>query len=120
MKGYEIFKGIANKEIKDGTQFRMLEDDNIYTYRNNNFVCKYGGMNVIAILNKEFEIIEEQEEIDIQSIEELDKNLKFDDLKPPYGINEEMMWTEIIKQHNKSNELVQAVKQLDKKIKEER
>lgn len=71
-------------------------------------------------LNSQVEIIEEQEEIDIQSIEELDKNLKFDDLKPPYGINEEMMWTEIIKQHNKSNELAQAVKQLDKKTKEKK
>ena len=56
IKGHEIFKLIANKEVKDGTQFRMLEDKNIYTYRNNNFVCKYGGMNVIAILNNEFEI----------------------------------------------------------------
>jgi hypothetical protein len=71
MKGYEIFKGIANKEIKDGTQFRMLKDDNIYTYRNNNFVCKYGGMNVIKILNQEFEIIEDKEDINIQDIEEL-------------------------------------------------
>lgn len=65
IKGYEIFKLIANNEVKDGTQFRMLKDENVYTYKNNNFFCKYGGMNVIAILNNEFEIIEEQEEIDI-------------------------------------------------------
>lgn len=108
MKGYEIFKGIANKEIKDGTQFRMLEDDNIYTYRNNNFVCKYGGMNVIAILNKEFEIIEEQEEIDIQNLNELniDEIMSLDNDK------------RIITALANIRILQQAVKQLEKKIKE--
>lgn len=105
MKGYEIFKGIANKEIKDGTQFRMLEDDNIYTYRNNNFVCKYGGMNVIAILNKEFEIIEKQEEIDIQSIEEIEPAMNGNAC-----VIDNKTWT--------LNQVIKAVKQLDKKIKE--
>lgn len=118
MKGYEIFKGIANKEIKDGTQFRMLEDDNIYTYRNNNFVCKYGGMNVIAILNKKFEIIEEQEEIDIQSIEELDENFTYiENHSSGLGIEKVLNKAEI-ELVNKINKLVQAVKQLEKKIKE--
>ena len=107
MKGYEIFKVIANKEIKDGTQFRMLEDDNIYTYRNNNFVCKYGGMNVIAILNKEFEIIEEQQDIDIQNIEEIEPAMNGNAC-----VIDNKTWT--------LNQVIKAVKQLDKKIKEER
>lgn len=107
MKGYEIFKGIANKEIKDGTQFRMLEDDNIYTYRNNNFVCKYGGMNVIAILNKEFEIIEEQNNIDIQSIEEIEPAMNGNAC-----VIDNKTWT--------LNQVIKAVKQLDKKIKEKK
>ena len=108
MKGYEIFKVIANKEIKDGTQFRMLEDDNIYTYRNNNFVCKYGGMNVIAILNKEFEIIEEQEEIDIQSIEEI-KDIFIENS----SCGEDVKYLA-----RKYNEILKWAKQVDKKIKE--
>ena len=108
IKGYEIFKLIASKEVKDGTQFRMLKDKNIYTYRNNNFVCKYGGMNVIAILNNEFEIIEEQEEIDIQNIAMMDLEKYGFDVKDEFAID-------LI---CKINELVQAVKQLDKKIKE--
>ena len=100
-KGYEIFKAIANKEIKDGTQFRKLDNENIYTYRNNNFVCKYGGMNVIAILNDEFKIIEEQEEIDIQDIEEI---------QFPDNTNLRDTRDLII------NQLVKAVKKLDKDI----
>lgn len=108
IKGHEIFKLIANKEVKDGTQFRMLKDKNIYTYRNNNFVCKYGGMNVIAILNNEFEIIEEQEEIDIQNIEELEKIEDYEAGPADIKLNRQII-----------NKLVQAVKQLDKKMKEE-
>ena len=103
MKGYEIFKGIANKEIKDGTQFRMLEDNNIYTYRNNNFVCKYGGMNVIAILNQEFEIIEEQQDINIQEIEQLNA---YKLMESPYMANllKEQRYDEFMK-HLKQSEV---------------
>ena len=120
MKGYEIFKGIANKEIKDGTQFRMLEDNNIYTYRNNNFVCKYGGMNVIAILNQEFEIIEEQQEIDIQKIKEFDKDKARKEIftyTGPDGKKSNLYCFSLFTESRiipKINELVQAVKQLDK------
>lgn len=74
----------------------------------------YNGSN----LKDTVEIIEDEQEIDIQNIKELDEKLEFNDLKPLYGINEETMWTEIIKQHNKLNELVQAVKYLDNKLKE--
>ena len=127
MKGYEIFKAIANKEIKDGTQFRMLKNENIYTYRNNNFVCRYGGMNIISILNDEFGIIEEQEEIDIQELEEikemevflsvdtrqtLDENLKKID---KHEVNFFFKINEIIRKQNK---IVQYLEQLDKNIKE--
>ena len=105
MKGYEIFKGIANKEIEDGTQFRMLKDDNIYTYRNNNFVCKYGGMNVIKILNQEFEIIEDKEDINIQDIEEVQPDKYSEDGEPLYSFNNIV---------NKINEIQKAVKHLEK------
>ena len=99
MKGYEIFEAIANKKIKDGTQFRKFEDENIYTYRNNNFVCKYGGMNVIAILNDDFEIIEENEGINIQDIEELNE----------FSVCED--------RDIKINELIKAIKKIDKEMK---
>jgi hypothetical protein len=108
MKGYEIFKAIANKEIKDGTQFRMLKNENIYTYRNNNFVCRYGGMNIISILNDEFEIIEEQEEMDIQDLQEYEFPGYVDIKLSPI----EKKLLELINQNR------QAVKQLDNKLKE--
>lgn len=61
-------------------------------------------------LNKYVEILEDNTE----EIEELARNLKFDELTTPYGKNEDLMWTEIIKQHNKINKLVQAVNKLRK------
>ena len=51
-----------------------------------------------------------------EKIEELDRNLKFDDLITPYGKNEDMIWTEIIKQHNKINELVRKINYIERKI----
>ena len=64
------------------------------------------------VLNMEVEILEDNTE----KIEELDRNLEFDDLITPYGKNEDMIWTEIIKQHNKINELVKAVKEIRKDL----
>lgn len=60
-----------------------------------------------VIIANEFELIEEQQDIDIQAIEELKPNTVFDT-------------KETIRNHyNKINELVQAVKQLDRKINKE-
>ena len=53
-----------------------------------------------ATLNTEVEIIEEEPEIDIQGIEELEKK------------------TGCAESNSKINELIKAIKQLDKKIKE--
>jgi len=59
------------------------------------------------IANAEFELIEEKQDIDIQAIEELKPNTVFDT-------------RESMKNHfNKINELIKAVKQLDKKINKE-
>lgn len=81
------------------------------TYYNDNDKTLWEGYN-FSILNDEVEILEDNTE----EIEELDRNLKFDDLITPYGKNEDMMWTEIIKQHNKINELVKAVKEIRKDL----
>ena len=103
-KGYELLKAIANNEIKEGTKFKNLnqkvksDNSHIYTYNHNNFIGRWGGTNIIAILNDEFELIEEQEDIDIQSIEEL------------------YIGDVTTEDKLKINELVRAVKQLDKKI----
>ena len=70
------------------------------------------------ILNDTVEIIEEQEKIDIQSIEELDENFTYiENHSSGLGIEKVLNKAEI-ELVNKINKLVQAVKQLDKKIKE--
>ena len=69
-------------------------------------------------LNDTVEIIEEQEKIDIQSIEELDENFTYiENHSSGLGIEKVLNKAEI-ELVNKINKLVQAVKQLDKKIKE--
>lgn len=119
---YEIVCGLNNYKLgtiienETGQRYKLTKIDN--EYRKFSRIDKGLRFLTYENMNKKFRIVEEQEEIDIQDIEKLDKNLKFNDLKPPYGINEEMMWAEIIKQHNKSNELVQAVKYLENKLKE--
>lgn len=59
-------------------------------------------------LGNELEILEEQQDIDIQEIEEMPNKL----------INTEDPIEHIIEQHKKINKLVQAVKQLDRNIKD--
>ncbi len=130
-KGHELLKEIANGNIKEGTQFKNLNENpmydnrNIYVYKNNNLIGRFGGMNIIAILNDDFEIIEEEPEIDIQGIEKLEtiselksvctkvsreENLKRIDkaeIDYFYKIND------LVRQQN---EILRAVKQLDNQI----
>ena len=102
------YKGYELAEAVDNGLFSLEQRANGAGYFNCTigFILKDVGTN---FLFKEFEIIEEQEEIDIQSI----KNLE-------YVEDYEADKTDIRLNRDKINELVQAVKQLDKKIKEER
>lgn len=59
------------------------------------------------IASAEFELIEEQQDVDIQAIEEM-------------GLIFGPVSNFIIDNRNKINDLIQAVKQLDRKIREER
>lgn len=113
-KGYELIKAIADGEIYYGTKFKIKDWNEIIVYDQSNLIFReifdtkeegsnYGKTifdlwNLDYILSAEFELIED--EIDIDNIEELTQNC-FDD------------WTEA----KKINELVQAVKQLNKKVK---
>lgn len=104
MKGYELAegldKGILSKEQRVSGAG--------YYYCTIGFVLKEVGNN---FLFKDFEIIEEQQDIDIQSIEELDlESLNGLDGFTLTAIEEEA--------YGKVNKLVQAVKQLDKKMEE--
>jgi hypothetical protein len=111
-KGYELLKAIADGEIKEGTRFKCLNekpiqyysDSNIYRYEHGNFLGRFGGFNILNILNKDFEIVEKQDEIDIDSIEEYKQEH-----------SERCIDVDI---RNKLNEILQAVKQINKEVKE--
>ena len=75
-------------------------DSNIYRYEHGSFLGRFGGFNILSIVNKDFEIVQKQDEIDIDSIEELE------------GI------VEYSTERNTINQLIQAVKQLKKEVKE--
>nr|DAJ80929.1 MAG TPA: hypothetical protein [Bacteriophage sp.] len=75
-------------------------DSNIYRYEHGSLLGRFGGFNILSIVNKDFEIVQKQDEIDIDSIEELE------------GI------VEYSTERNTINQLIQAVKQLKKEVKE--
>lgn len=110
-KGYELLKAIADGEIKEGTKFKCLNekpmqyypDSNIYRYEHGNFLGRFGGFNILSIVNKDFEIVQKQDEIDIDNIEEYKQEHK-----------ERCIDVDI---RNKLNEILQAVKQIDKRVK---
>lgn len=94
-KGYELMKLVSEGKVS----FNQKVSTTNFEYENCtiDFVIKDRAENIMDL---DFELIED--EIDIESIEEI-------------NINDRFYRTDNI---NKLNELVQAVKQLDKKIKE--
>ena len=116
-KGYKLIKAIVDGEIKEGQQFNIYENGKLYFdtpvyYRNE--VLRHNGtlltefLTLRNILNLDFELIED-EEIDIDNIEEL---LKIEE----YEVDK----TDTVINRNKINELVRAVKQLDKRTRKEK
>lgn len=118
-KGWELIKAIADGEIKEESRF--IDTYSKYIYKRNSFgdleLKREDGEELtspdysyFAVKDNDFELIED--EIDIDSIEELndtcyDVNIMSDDDLEFY--------------HNKTrttiNEILQAVKQIDKRVK---
>jgi len=105
-KGTELMQAIADKKIENGAEFYDESNREKYKYENNNFIhVKYGGCNIIPLLKHTFELIEDNDEIDIQEIEELKPSIRFEEI---YGFED------FSKSIDKINELTRAIKQLDK------
>ena len=113
-KGWELMKAIADGEIKEGSRFNVhrtysaiavLEDRILHLEDGNKRILTTNDLLIYT-----FELIED--EIDIDSIEKLD-----DTCYIMYGMQDE----EIENYHNKTrttmNEILQAVKQIDKRVK---
>lgn len=80
-KGYELMKEIAKDKIKDGTKFKCINEDAILQIIFDGSELILDGSKdslfdrwiLIAVLNSDFEVIENEEEIDIQGIEEYEE-----------------------------------------------
>ena len=123
-KGLEIMQMISKGQIEDGARFDF-ENNNfngeveyyngtLYWIRFDENWKETGKKNLFEMFNiqstmvADFEPLEDK--IDIDSIEKLDKNGTF--------INGKVNDQKIIDIENKINELVQAVKQINKEVKE--
>lgn len=115
MKGWELLKEIAEGNIEEGTKiigktkstedtYKFDGDDIINTY-NEEFLTS--DMSIAVISNSDFELIEEQEEINIQDIEEMEEFSK-----------DELFYVGICENRSVINTIIQAIKQLDREIKE--
>ncbi len=122
MKVIDLLNKIANgeevpKKIRVSCyEFEYNEEVNAYFDVEENSAYQsliQNWLNNSNKLNSEVEIIEEQQDIDIQSIEDLPKWVirRDGEITQQEGKRLEMAY--------KINELAQAVKQLDKKIKEQ-
>lgn len=121
IKIIELLNKIANEEIEDKQKFRVHFKNGL---TRDIYYKKIYGKNISSLCNwydnytfqDEYDLDDEVEilEDNTEEIEELDRNLKFDDLITPYGRNEDLMWTEIIKQHNKINEIIRELNKIRK------
>lgn len=115
-KGWEVMKAIADGKIKNGTKIisKDCSNNRIICFNFNELYWKDNGESVFNsiglpdFLNDNFELIEYEVDINIDSIEELGISEKDNKVYSPI----------IIDNRIKINELIQAVKQLDKKVKE--
>lgn len=114
-KGYELMKMLSKGEVNLKQKVNTLSLD--YKNCTIDFVIKDRAENIMDL---DFELIED--EIDIQEIEEIAK-MSFNFHKNKYTGSElsdnfEKIVELLNRQSNKQNELIKAVKQLDKKLKE--
>ena len=136
IKGYELMKLIAEGQIKEGQKFLYMKKCGIspieiywsgrnFIYCNSEKFVLRDEREIDFILG-DFEILEDEEEIDIQSIEETEiKNDGFTEYfeydnggftESGYSKNYSR---EDVQTRKSINQLIKAVKQLDKKINKE-
>lgn len=118
MKGWQLLKEIEEGNIKEGTKINVSDILGYLlctiSFENEKLNWKNGEFDATFLVNNiyDFEIIEEQieeqEEINIQDIEEI-KWRASDEEYLPFGVS---------LANDKINQLIKAIKQLDKQVKE--
>ena len=107
-KGWELIRDIAEGKIKERTRFKagyktfIARDGYLfeeYDKKDDRYATSFEMM-------WDFELIEEQQDIDIQEIEEIC-------IRPYQGFTATCEYIE-----EKGNEIIEALKQLDRKMKE--
>ena len=99
--------------MKNGTQFIELEEGRHYIvferklWEKNGVNIQSALLSNLQIMYGKFELLVEEKEIDIQAIEEIYELMHIDDYDEEGNVL-----------RMKINELIKAIKQLDKKIKE--
>lgn len=107
MKGYELIKAITERKLKNNTTIKV-KMGNAYkaTLKYENLMLKWESgdfdTSILCSAEADFEVIEENKEIDIQSIKEISSEDRF-------------YRTDNI---DKLNELTRAIKQIDKEFNE--
>ena len=107
MKGYELIKAITERKLKNNTTIKV-KMGNAYkaTLKYENLMLKWESgdfdTSILCSTEADFEVIEENKEIDIQSIKEISSEDRF-------------YRTDNI---DKLNELTRAIKQIDKQLNE--
>lgn len=121
-KGYELTKAIAEGKIKEEARFYAYKNGELYFSRlcyangvlRNNGILLTEFLTLKDILMLEFELIED-EELDIQNIENINA------YKLPENEKDFKQIEESIKLiYHKQDELIQAVKQLEKRTRKEK
>lgn len=119
--GVELLRLIRDGELKENTKliddfdyeyfYEKDECEDLILYKFDNIVHKKIIPDYTMFPNNHFKILSEDEEIDIDNIKELNKNGTFE-----FGKIKDQ---KIIDMQNKINELLKAVKQINRKIKGE-
>lgn len=115
--GIKLLEMIKNGEVKKGDKFKINNWDSIYVLNENGDIKNeatddkiYNILTMKGFAEATFEILsEEDKEIDIQSIKEVNVLMIYE-----VGNIQKT----IVEIGNKTNDIIKAIKQLDKKIKE--
>ena len=113
IKGWELMKKIADGEIKENQKIKMIFNESIeenFIFDGIDIISEKARKNIFdihvttAVLKMNFELIEDEKDIDdIEEVDEYKNEMAYD-------------WFDIQNMSIKINQLIKAVKQLNKKL----